>query len=183
LKIRRRAARESYFWRCAAFFLRMAAISGSWLLLLYQLPLDKLVFIPYDFDWIADLRRQPFGLLWAAAAASFAAARLVQVGIGARAFAVEPEAIGLICWLERRYALLPLISMAWVAVTFGGPLYLPFAVYYGLELLLWPLRARDVRKAGGSNFLLLVFPLTAALVFIIIIVSQSLMFSEYFLRR
>ncbi|MDR1603997.1 MAG: hypothetical protein LBS10_04300 [Gracilibacteraceae bacterium] len=179
----RRAMRESCFWRYAAFFLRMATIAGSWLLLFYRLPLWRLTFVPYDFAWVADLRRQPFLLLWATAAAAFAVARLIQVGIGARAFAAEPEAMGLVCWLERRYALLPLTGIAWVMVTFGWPLYLPFAVYYGLELLLWPLRLRDVRKAGGSNFLLLVFPLTVALIFIIIVVSQGAVYSDYFLRR
>ncbi|MDR1961012.1 MAG: hypothetical protein LBQ16_01870 [Gracilibacteraceae bacterium] len=179
----RRAMRESCFWRYAAFFLRMATISGSWLILLYQLPLDRLALAPFDLDWITDLRRQPFFLLWVAAAAIFAAARLMQVGIGAGAFPDEPEAMGLVCWLERRYALLQLTGLAWILVAFGFPLFLPFAVYYGLELLLWPLRLRDVRKAGGSNFLLLVFPLTAALVFIIIIVSQGVDYIEYFLRR
>lgn len=179
----RRPMRESCFWRYMAFLARMATIAGSWLLLLRCLPLDRLPFIPYDFQWLADLRRQPFILLWLAFTAVFAAARLMQIGVGAGSFKPEPEAMGIVCWLEKRYNLTALTAAAWLPVTFGWPLYLPFAVYYGVELLLWPIRFRDVRKAGGSNFLLLVFPLTAALVFIIIMISQGVIYREYFIGR
>ncbi|MDR0433593.1 MAG: hypothetical protein LBH21_00850 [Gracilibacteraceae bacterium] len=167
----RRPMRESCFWLYLAFWARMATIAGGWLLLLCQLPLERLAFVPYDFQWLADLRRQPFLPLWFAAAAVFAAARLIQVGVGAHSFKHKPEAMGLLCWMEKRYALPALAGAAWIPVSFGLPLYLPFALYYGLELLFWPLRLRDARKAGGSNLLLLVCPLTAVFVFIIIIMT------------
>jgi hypothetical protein len=167
----RRSMRESCFWLTLAFLCRMATIAGTWLLLFFHLSLAKLEPLPLDLTWLESWRRQPFLVLWLVLTIVFACCRLLQWGIAAKSFQNAP-ALGLVCWSERRYSLFLLVGVAWVAVTFGLPWYLPLVVYYGLVLFFWPLRFHDVYKVGGSNAFLLLLPILALLSVMLFAASQ-----------
>lgn len=156
----KRAVRRAFFWRYLSLFSRMATLGAILTSLLFRISPQQLPWLSYDFSWLEALRNQPPLLLWAFIITALMFIRLFQVGLASSAFRQNPGAQGLCCWLERRYSWTIIIGAAWVASVYGVFWYLPLAVYVAFSILFFPLRVKDVWKAGGKYYTFMTIPLT-----------------------
>lgn len=156
----RRAVRRAFFWRCLSILSRMATLGAVLTALLFKFSLLQFSWLPYSFSWLWSLRNQSPLLVWVFISTALMFIRLFQVGLASPSFPLKPGTMGLCCWLERRYAWIIVVGAAWVASSFGLSWYLPLAVYFVFWLAFFPLRVRDVWKAGGKYYTFIAIPLT-----------------------
>lgn len=156
----KRKVRRALFWSCMGLVSRMITLAAIITSLLFTFPLSPLPWLPYDPSFLLMLKSQNPFLLWLFISSSLTLIRLLQVGLAASSFPRYPGTLDLCCWLERRYGWVVLVGIAWVAVGYGLPWYIPLAGYSSLTILLLPMRIRDVWKIGGKYTHLLFVPIT-----------------------
>jgi len=156
----KRAVRRAFFWRCLSLFSRMATLGAILTSLLFRISPQQFSWLSYSFSWLEALRNQPPLLLWAFISTALMFIRLFQVGLASSSFPQNPGAQRLCCWLERRYSWTIMVGAAWLASVYGLFWYLPLAVYIVFSLLFFPLRVKDVWKAGGKYYPFMTIPFT-----------------------
>ena len=128
--------------------------------LIFTITLQEIPWKFYNLSWLEALQNQPPLLLWAFITTALRFIRLFKVGLASSAFPRNPGAQGLCCWLERRYSWTIMAGGAWAASVYGFFWFLPPAVYALFSLLFFPLRVKDVLKAGGKYYPFMAIPLT-----------------------
>ncbi len=156
----KRAVRTAFFWGCLYMVSRLGTLGGLITAVLYSLPLDLPAWLPYDLEAIGILQAQNPLLVWLFITMSLLMWRLLQVGVATAAFPHSPSALGLACWLERKYGWIFFVGLAWTLTFYYIPSYLPLLAYLLLSIVFLPLRVKDVWKVRGKYFYLSLVPFT-----------------------
>jgi hypothetical protein len=153
-----------------ALITRMGTIGAVITSLIFSFPSQGFPWLPYQLNWMKTLQNQNTLVLWFLISIALVMLRLFQVGVAAPVFPQNPGALGLSCWLERKYGWVILVGIAWILVVYGFPAYLLLAAYVIPGILFFPLRVRSVWKVGGKYSYLLLVPLTIVGIGVFVIV-------------
>ncbi|NLI90793.1 MAG: beta-galactosidase [Peptococcaceae bacterium] len=156
----KRAVRVALFWGTLGFISRMVTLAAVIVSLLFVIPLQLLVRIPYDMSAPVSVRSQPPLLLWLLLSFFFILIKIFQAGLAEAWLSQKPGALGFCCWLERRSNWILFAGAAWIISVYWKVWYLPLIVYAAFTFLLFPLRVKDVWKAGGKYRSVLILPMT-----------------------
>ncbi|UWG98365.1 beta-galactosidase [Dehalobacter sp. DCM] len=162
------SVRKAFFWCAMALVSRMATLAIFVTLLIQRLPVSIPPWVPYDLSMLTMIQAIPSVAVAFFLTFLLVCLRLLQTGVAAPAFPDNPDALGLACWIERKYGWNLLFGIAIILMVYGLPFYIPIAVYLVLSLIFLPARIRSAWITGGSYFPLLVVPGTILLALLIL---------------
>lgn len=163
----KRKLRQSWRWCRLALIGRLGTLGGVMTSVLYDLPHSLGPWFKPN-PLLSDITAQSPWFIWTALTLLLLVLRWMQIGVAAPFLPGKPNPMGLSYWLERRYLWIGIIPFLWIATTgWILPAYLPLAAYGILSLLFFPVRVRDIHKAGGKYSGLTLVPLVIS-VFVLI---------------
>jgi len=167
----KRRIRRAFTWSLLALISRKITMASYLIYLLYLLPERYFIWLPYNFSFWTELKHQSPFILGLFLTVVLILLRLFSVGMAAQSFSKRPGTLGLCCWLERRYIWFFLFGIASLAVLkFSLPWYVPLLLYVLMSIILFPVRVRDVRRAGGKYLWFARIPFTVLIILSVTIV-------------
>lgn len=146
----KRRLRSAWFWGGLFVIAREGMLAGLVTAGIFRIPIHFSPWFPHLWPVIELIQAQSPWLILAMFSVLLMLGRLLQVGVAAPHLPDRPHPVGLIYWLERRYRFAALISaIAWAAIPWGVPLYVPAVSYILFVSLFFPIRVRDIHRIGG----------------------------------